>query len=530
MKKKYFIIGFLAIGVVALPIFGLGELLWIVNYHLAARGRVESVRLEQPPPCQNCNLLLISLDTVRADLMGFLGSTAGLTPNLDKIAEQSIVFTSAYSAAYFTTPSHMTVFTSLFPTTHQVESRNVSFPDKIKEARNLQKKVFRLKTENTANALNTRYQTLAEVLAAANFRAEWHGSSRTRFFDFRDGFGRGFHSNQGSPFFRGLELAHFANKGFDLKSLGGLLGNQRAFLFFHTYAAHSPYFFRGADRKSPQALIPYDRTLLESVRLRVTERPELLANQSDRATLSKQEESDIIHHCTTYTDMRPCFSRHLTLDGFWHGVGAWQQYFAYKTLLGVDEETFAHELPLLTDAYEDGLRDLDLQVGQLWRELERTGALRNTLVVFFSDHGEEIYDHGQLGHWNFYEHTARVPVIVYHPLMRRNIRSDSLFSLVDMMPMILSILNIDSPKQVQGHVPWVSQNKYVFGATLGSSYVRDQDWKFMRDFEGEEELYYLPLDPMEKVNLIEYKNIWVKQALSRLQQAQRDWMLSQSLD
>jgi len=67
------------------------------------------------------NIILITLDTTRADHMGFLGSQRGVTPNLDKLARQSVVFTHAYSQAPFTAPSHATILTGTYPQFHQVE-------------------------------------------------------------------------------------------------------------------------------------------------------------------------------------------------------------------------------------------------------------------------------------------------------------------------------------------------------------------------------------------------------------------------
>src|SRR5579872_6798189 len=61
------------------------------------------------------NIILITLDTTRADRMGFLGSKRGLTPNLDSLASQSAVFARAYSQVPLTTPSHATVLTGTYP-------------------------------------------------------------------------------------------------------------------------------------------------------------------------------------------------------------------------------------------------------------------------------------------------------------------------------------------------------------------------------------------------------------------------------
>jgi arylsulfatase A-like enzyme/Tfp pilus assembly protein PilF len=67
-------------------------------------------RAAKPP-----NIILITLDTTRADRMGFLGSQRGLTPNLDALSTQSVVFTRAYAQVPLTTPSHAALLTGTYP-------------------------------------------------------------------------------------------------------------------------------------------------------------------------------------------------------------------------------------------------------------------------------------------------------------------------------------------------------------------------------------------------------------------------------
>ena len=61
------------------------------------------------------NIVLITLDTTRADRMGFLGSRRGLTPHLDALAKQGVVFTKAYAHVPLTTASHATILTGTYP-------------------------------------------------------------------------------------------------------------------------------------------------------------------------------------------------------------------------------------------------------------------------------------------------------------------------------------------------------------------------------------------------------------------------------
>jgi choline-sulfatase len=78
-----------------------------------------------PGPATPPNIILITLDTVRADRMGFLGSKRGLTPNLDALARHSTVFTSAYSQVPLTAPSHAAILTGTYPQFNLVDDFQV---------------------------------------------------------------------------------------------------------------------------------------------------------------------------------------------------------------------------------------------------------------------------------------------------------------------------------------------------------------------------------------------------------------------
>src|SRR5260221_4375488 len=91
----------------------------------AALGLALSI-LAIPQAALRPNVLLLTLDTTRADRMGFLGSTRGLTPELDAVAKQSIVFTRAYAQAPITTVSHATILTGTYPPFHHVNDFGTS--------------------------------------------------------------------------------------------------------------------------------------------------------------------------------------------------------------------------------------------------------------------------------------------------------------------------------------------------------------------------------------------------------------------
>lgn len=77
------------------------------------------------PAVRKPNIVLITLDSTRADRMGFFGAHGGLTPNLDTIARQGIIFSQAYAQAPLTVESHATVLTGVYPQIHRASEFSV---------------------------------------------------------------------------------------------------------------------------------------------------------------------------------------------------------------------------------------------------------------------------------------------------------------------------------------------------------------------------------------------------------------------
>src|SRR5678816_1386253 len=88
------------------------HLLWLTPLTACWLALAASARTGASP---HPNIVLITLDTTRADRMGFMGSERGLTPNLDALARQSVAFSRAYAQVPLTTPSHAAIFTGTYP-------------------------------------------------------------------------------------------------------------------------------------------------------------------------------------------------------------------------------------------------------------------------------------------------------------------------------------------------------------------------------------------------------------------------------
>jgi arylsulfatase A-like enzyme len=78
----------------------------------------------EPRPAKPRNLLVVTLDTTRRDYVGFMGRTPSPTPNLDRLAQHSVVFTDAYTPVPLTLPAHTSLFTGLVPRSHGVHDNS----------------------------------------------------------------------------------------------------------------------------------------------------------------------------------------------------------------------------------------------------------------------------------------------------------------------------------------------------------------------------------------------------------------------
>jgi arylsulfatase A-like enzyme/Tfp pilus assembly protein PilF len=83
------------------------------------------------PAAAASNVVLVTLDTTRADRMGFLGSKRGLTPRLDALAREAVVFERAYAQAPITTVSHATILTGTYARFHGVNDFGVPLPASV---------------------------------------------------------------------------------------------------------------------------------------------------------------------------------------------------------------------------------------------------------------------------------------------------------------------------------------------------------------------------------------------------------------
>ena len=102
--------------------------------------------------------------------------------------------------------------------------------------------------------------------------------------------------------------------------------------------------------------------------------------------------------------------------------------------------------------YDGEIAFADSEIGRLLARLRSLGLAERTLVVFAADHGESLGEHGYTGHgMRLYEPAVRVPLIASFPgRLRQGRRVKELVRLVDLMPTVLSLLQIDVDRPFDG--------------------------------------------------------------------------------
>jgi arylsulfatase A-like enzyme len=180
----------------------------------------------------------------------------------------------------------------------------------------------------------------------------------------------------------------------------------------------------------------------------------------------------------------------------------------------------------LQAAYYAQVEMIDESLGRILDALDRSGQREHTLVVFHSDHGEALGDHGltQKG-CRFYDGLVRVPLIFSMPgALRRGLRSDALVELTDVFPTLMELCGLPVPAGTHGrsllpiltgaaaphhHRDWVRCEYYdavdLPGRTWATMY-RDRRWKLVTyhgtgDAAGYGELYDVAADPHEFASL-----------------------------
>ena len=387
----------------------------------------------------NPNIILVTLDTVRADHLSLYGYSRQTTPQIDRWARQGVVFENAIAPTSWTLASHASIFTGLLPHQHGADWQ---IP------------------------LRTTRWTLADVLKAWGYETAGFTSNigygeagwglDAGFDLYEDNRVSALHNLQAlelgrrilGPAYRRwvwpeyFERRHASQVNSDILDWFRRRSPQRYFLFVNYFDAHDPYLAPGAYAHQFGVANP---TLIRGTRFAFTSSGSVHLPQQDRATLIA--------------------------------------------------------------GYDNSLAALDSAVSDLLDSLARRPGWKNTVVILTSDHGEAFGEHGTYCHGeNLYNESVHVPLVIFGPGVPRGMRVSRVVSTQDLFSTVLKFAAARSgpfsrsalqrfwmPRDGQEGLdaPVISEltPKYGFTGLWAQMSLRTQEWEYLRDSRGKEELY-----------------------------------------
>lgn len=360
-----------------------GLLTTLAALGLGAVGCSRAERSPRPP-----NVVLVSVDTLRADKLNSYGYTARRTsPHMDELAEDGLLFEVHVAASPWTTPSHLSLLTGLTPTRHGVVGTYGALMAGLSGS---------ARVERLAEAVST----LAEVLAAHGWVTGAFTGGAT--VDPRIGFGQGFEDYDTSM----VKL--------DDASVGRLLGWIDAregapfFLFWHTFEVHAPYL----DGRFLPDVLPagHARELQERL-----------------ARLPAAPDSTSVSRATRILKRHNVFREDVVEALYDGGVRSFDRRLG-ELVKGLRRRgLYERTMIVLTSDHGE-------QLGEPGRPETPWGR------GFYNVHGHTVY-----------EELIRVPLILKLPGEGlRGRRFEDVTASIDVMPTILDVLGLPVPAEVQG--------------------------------------------------------------------------------
>ena len=358
------------------------------------------------------NVLLISLDSTRRDLLSCYGRVPAhapersTSPNLDRLAAGGAVLEDAATTTSWTLPSHVSLLTGLSGVEHAVEE--------------------------SVHSYDGRQPTLAEILRERGYRTAgfYSGPFLAPEFGFARGFDR-YVECYGDALARAARTAEARVKERDAAKARG---DQRAFLELYKATEHAQKALQAASHRDVSSAAVTDAALAELDIAAAGDAPFFL----------------FAHYFDPHYDYTPPPEHDVfdpDYDGRIDGVDFYDGPHVAGPARGPgprERRISDRDLERVLALYEAELAWTDAQVGRLLDRLDELGVADRTLVIVTSDHGDEFFEHGAIGHRRtLYDEVLRVPLIVRLPgTIPAGTRARGLVSIQDVPATVLEALGL----------------------------------------------------------------------------------------
>jgi arylsulfatase A-like enzyme len=446
------------------------------------------------------NVILLTIDTLRADHLGAYGSTSVRTPHLDRLVQDGVLFERAYAQSHITVPSHLSILSSLPVLEHGVAENQAPVARPVETLPALLRRAgYHTGAFVSATHLGPR-RAVGQLVApdVETFEFPERASKPRRAAETNAGLFRWLGKRCGGPFFAWVHYwdPHMPYQPPAPFDVAYYRDDPRAERFTSLLDVPHPWYHLDLDgfrRHLAREAKPV-RALKREFDLRTREVRQLVlypvrahaydADGSRGLRARLQRLGDAIR---PHVPFRP-------------GLADW--------LTGVRDVRY----PLAQYAGEVSYDDE--QVGALRAELERLGIAGRTILVVTADHGEQLGEHGVwFEHLGLHDPSVHVPLIVWAPGRLAPARRLDAASGLDVAPTVLGLAGLPAGAAMRGRDLFGAArpgptlvSEALRGAQLS---IRDDHWKlirtlsdvsYARDFElvaGTVELYDLRADPGE---------------------------------
>ncbi len=337
---------------------------WLKSWHQAGRDL---------PPAGSPNVLLIVLDTVRADRLSLYGYHRATSPTLEQLARRGVRFDQARATSPWTLPSHASILMGRWP--HEVGGR-------------------------WRSPLEGNFPTLAEYLGARGYATAGFVAN-TLYCSYDTRLDRGF--------------AHYED--YVLEPLSPL---RTLYLGDVALKSLAELGWKASQHAGPDLVLPGPESAIW--RVLATERRKAASsiNHEFLDWLSRRHQpSRPFFAFLNYFDAH---TPYLLPAGALYRFGLTPQTASDTLRPSLDKLALPENYSTLAqDCYDNCLAYLDEQLGELFAELDRRGILDHTLVIVTSDHGEGLGEHGLLFHGeSLYRTEIGVPLLIAPPAFKRS--------------------------------------------------------------------------------------------------------------
>lgn len=410
------------------------------------------------------NVLLICSDQHNPEISGCYGNKIIDTPNIDRLSQEGTTFDSAYCNCPICVPSRLSFLSGLYP--------------------------FEIECLGNDSVLDSIVPTYAHMAAIAGYHTMLSGRMHFQGPDQRHGFVERLVGDC-APY-------EFWGRKNDLAPLNSKLGNMSlseplsqvgagntSRLDYDLAVTEASCLWLQNYAKNPE--VPFMMTVgLMAPHCPYIAPPNLYDKYKERVFLHEVEEEHL-------ESLHPIHKK-------------------YRESIDIENTPFENQLKAKI-AYYCLVDFLDSQVGRILETLENTGLLDNTIIVYFSDHGEMLGSHGRWHKGCFFEDSTRVPVIIRMPNSQNaGKRIDQHISLIDLFPTICEWTGAKFKHEIRGDslMPLINNELWTRKNLIKVEYyegdcqrmIRCDEWKFCyySNYPDNYELYNLKEDPDELIN------------------------------